>query len=412
MKIHIIFLILFICFFHIFITNYQYPNLILYNSASYLNIPKIYNFSKRISNTPYYKIKKLIKINHYNSKSLNDIILFLTPTRECCNYKFYNEKIKMLNTTFYHFKNLIGTGKGSWGDSNWIVSPGPNAYDIYRPTEFDLMNGVLIGHFDHVILTSGKGGRSNFGHCVQDLLSPLIFVPENIKEKSYVIGSIDEFPFVEEGLLALGFQKNQIIKITIDQMFYCKNLYAFNNKRPYVTFAGLSLVLLREKMYKFFDVKEDPKLYAIVNRKKGMRHILNFNEAFSALNYKYKEINWIIANDCTTFKQTCQEWSLLKMLIVMTGSTQCKAFLLPSKSILCVGLTNICDWAAILVSCSSQHYMCGFDSGMALVSLDSRTLNIKNMLEAVKHCLYHDQYGHWDDFNQDFKCFKKHKYKF
>ena len=34
------------------------------------------------------------------------------------------------------------------------------------------------------------------------------------------------------------------------------------------------------------------------------------------------------------------------------------------------------------------------------------------MLEAVKHCLYHDQYGHWDDFNQDFKCFKKHKYKF
>ncbi|EAX98640.1 hypothetical protein TVAG_403220 [Trichomonas vaginalis G3] len=238
----------------------------------------------------------------------------------------------------YHLYDMYVTYSGCFSDGVHLIQPdneGP--YEI-RMTK----DGPVIDYYENVIAV-GHSQIMNYGHHINDFLSPLMIIPEEIQNKSVIVG-YGLKNLVLETLNALGFE-NKIKFLEEGQWIFAKNLYACARPRPHLSHFGVPQLELSRKLRKFYKVdKIEPTNYYLSNRNTKIRSIYNFNELFEAAKTRFPEIKWKTAPDLIlTVRETALIWSKAKFMFTVTGSNSMKAIFMSSDSVFVDVIGNLLD---------------------------------------------------------------------
>ena len=312
--------------------------------------------------------------------------------REC--KRKTEEKSRVLHTTHYTLKNVIGNMHGSWSiGKTFVYISRWDYYPFKWPWMYEQRDGQICAHFHEVILTGHYHSRSNFGHCITDLIAPILLLPKDVRERSYVIGShLRSFP--NEFLKIIGFKDEQIIYFNETSWFYADRLHAFSKWRPIANINGEINVVLNKLLMEKLNLDHIVPTKYTVNNRKGKRGIKNINELFTAIQQSFPDKQWNIFN---TFEGNISTYAYkyteIKFLVAPVGSNVYNLVFMKPYTTLCIGSSEIYDFYSIFLALSSHHYYYMFSvPGLKHRSLEEWDWNIEIALNAIKQALDSQKY--------------------
>jgi len=156
--------------------------------------------------------------------------------------------------------------------------------------------------FDSVIGFYHFGTRI-YGHFFIDVLAPLTLLSKEIIQNSHYL-FFHNVSYIHEclGIFNVSSDKIHVLKDT--EFVFCNTVYMFS---PWThSFYGyIPYQRLREMFWNHFGlVKDSPKIILMFNRKRGRRHILNFNHIVESLKTKYPHQSFQILPEYNSVAQT------------------------------------------------------------------------------------------------------------
>ena len=371
------------------------------NFAGFIK-PKYLNFKKKISYTPKQNIlSKKILISIGKPNQLISASSFLTFNRSIDYETLHNLSTSFLSirTTWYTISNVYGNDHGSWAFGNSLVFLPFKSYypGQYLPYHFNRNNGKMKYIVDEILLIGHKRCQNNYGHFLADKCVSLMLLPDDVKQRCYIIGN-SYYPVVKEGLLALGFRENQILNFEWGDWFSAQNMHVFANYRPMTCMGGPYVVLVRQKFFEFYDLDSIPATrYAMVNRTSMSRNILNFNELFFLTQSIFSSYNWEkIPDYIGNLSETTKVWTSLRFVFVIVGSSATKGLFMKPNTVMCIPFCNdFLDYTLLNLLTNSKHAVRICNSGMKMFENGIFPINISESILSIKYCLYYDKYKRW-----------------
>ena len=318
---------------------------------------------------------------------------------------FHRNTLKHLSTAFiqsqttlYVLKNSYGTDKGCWACGNYAVHLKKSYFypSQYLPQKFNSRRGKLVFEVDEILLIGHKRCQNNYGHFLADKCVSLMLLPQELKERCYIIGN-DYYPVVNEGLLALGFRKEQIINTTFGQWFFAKKLYVLNEYRPINCMGGPAVNELRMKFFECFDLDAIPATrYGMVNRKSKARNIANFDELYNLTHIRFPNYPWeLIPDYAGNLSETARLWTSFRFVFVIVGSSATKGLFMKPYTVMCIPFCNFFDYTLMNLLSNSLHAIRICSSGMKMFKAGTFPIKLNESLNSIGDCLYYDKYKKW-----------------
>ena len=374
------------------------------NTAGYV-YPEKMQIINQIHETPYDNIfeaqNNMRRINNFNytfcHPKIND---YLTNKEEwgICDRCQMNDFFSFFNTTYYVLQNVYGNTHGSWAvNKTTLVSLPQEHYGlVLSPGWFEIQNESIKYIFDDVINIAHAHTRDHYGHFLADCLIPMLLLPEDVLQRSYVLGGSSP-PFINDGLLTIGIRNEQIINVTFLEWFYAKRMHTFAGKRPSLSFFGYSCLNFNRIMTKKLNLNSiPPTKYFLQNRKQGnFRHIGNFGELIEDVRQKFSGIKWLILPDMIgNYSKTAQIWASARFVWAITGSNSINAVFMKPDTVVVLGMASIFERSSIGIICSSKHFTVLFPvPGMEMYAKNKQIawkLNIPLANEAIERGLQID----------------------
>ena len=370
----------------------------IFNSAGMTSFSNM-SITQQVSETPFQKIAFSHNLAS-NLKDFNYIICgnnindYLVNTNEwgTCQQNYLNQFFAFFNSTYYEINDVFGNTHGSWAvNQTTIVSLGQEHYGfVLAPGWFELGNTSIKYFFDEVIQIAHAHARDHFGHFLSDCLIPMLLLPEEVLQNSYVLGASYP-PFINDGFQTIGIPINHIINADFSEWFYAKKIHTFAGKRPSLSFYGFSCFNFNQLMRKKLKLNEIPATkYFLQNRNQGnFRYIGNFDELFSALKKQIPSIRWLILPDKSLeMAQTAKIWATARFVCTTTGSNALKAVFMKPESVVVLAMANTLEKSAFGIIASSRHYVVLYPvPGMEQFSRDINKawmMDISIAIEAIK----------------------------
>ena len=358
-----------------------------------------------ICKIPLSNIEKAVK--HFSEQKLPKYPFFhcapelrnyLDDDAEVCVDWKQEKNSRILHTKDYTLKNVIGNLWGSWSIGNTLVKIRGEDYHFFRwPWMYDACrSGLIVAHFHEVILTGHFHSRFNFGHCLTDLIAPILLLPEDVRERSYVIGS-PHTSFPNEFLRIIGFKEQQIIILKNNSWFYADRLHAFSKWRPLANINGDMNVIINRVLIEKLNLSHIVPTKYTINNRKGKRGIKNVDELLKAIQEKHPDKEW---NILYTFSGNISSYAYMyteiKFLVAPVGSNLFNMGFMKPYTILCIGSSQCFDFYSVFFAVSSYHYFYFFPvPGLNHFASYEWDWNISIALKAISEALYCERYGHF-----------------
>ena len=304
------------------------------------------------TNISYYPddiIEKLTLIDITQKNSYNHYI-YKTPGLDV-----YTEGRKLNETadeaealhtygTYGIFKNVYVNGLSTFGSKTQYVLP-DNSSEWFSIRRFTRFNGTLRYYFDEMVVIGNQHTRENYGHFYNDLLLPMMLIPEEVRRNVYVMG-YNRSNYHHEGLIAIGFNPSMIIDIEEDDWMFVKRLHTVIKPVPFLFYFGICGRRIHQTFYNYFhlDAIENNR-YVFCNRNKGLwRHLENMDDVVQEARKSFPMINWEIMEDVfPTMRETALNWATIKLIFLPTGSNCVKCVYMKPNSVMVVGLAGKID---------------------------------------------------------------------
>ncbi|EAY14087.1 hypothetical protein TVAG_351350 [Trichomonas vaginalis G3] len=214
---------------------------------------------------------------------------------------------------------------------------------IHRPS-----NGRIIGSYEHVIAT-GHLYSYNYGHFIGDFLCPLMAMPDEILQKSYIFGKA-RLNFVNEFFKCLGFE-GKYIEAGDREWIYAENLYVTANPNPHCAHFGPLYKKLGDIIKKSLNIYDViPNRYIVANRKSHMRVIHNVENLTKALQQSFPENKYeIVVDEKMTLEESAKIFGYAKFMFMVVGSNCFKSLVINPKAVIVLVGTKVYDNSAINV---------------------------------------------------------------
>lgn len=153
----------------------------------------------------------------------------------------------------------------------------------------EVSKGYVTAQYENVIAT-GHLYTIYFGHFLSDFICPILAMPDDIIQKSYILGSAEK-RLVDEYLTPLGLRE-KFINVSDNEWVYTSNLYITANPYPHCSHLGPLYKKLGDKLKNYFNISNLPaRRYILSNRKSYMRQIHNFDNLSKAIQDAFPSIN-------------------------------------------------------------------------------------------------------------------------
>ena len=168
--------------------------------------------------------------------------------------------------------------------------------------------------FDSVIGFYHYGTRI-YGHFFIDVLAPLTLLSKEIVKNSHYL-FFHNASYIHECLSIFNVSSDKIHVFKETQFVFCHTVYMFS---PWIhSFHGyIPYQKLREMFWNHFGlVKDDPKIILMFNRKRGRRHIINFDSIVESLKTKYPHQSFQMLPEYNSVAQTAHLINQAKVFFI------------------------------------------------------------------------------------------------
>ena len=364
--------------------------------------PVYSNVTKRIEKTPKWNIlgkHKILNVaakpKYQYSKCGEEINNYLDQYYGICNDGFINEEPRYLNATHYEIREALANSYGSWAVNGNLIGPTKDDYGQYFWHEFfDMYQGNILYEVNELILTGFVAARTIFGHMMADLIAPILLLPKDVRERSYVVGS--EKKYMNEYLNIIGFSYSRIIKIREKQWIYAHKLHVFNEKRSISSYNGYCVELLQKYFEDHFKLKSiEATRYCLLNRKSERGRIMdNFNDLMAATKKAFPDKRWEQFFEVKDIKETALNWASVRFVVQIDGSNCFNSIFMKKGTILCTGSSTHMDFCSAFFIIASHHYVYWFPvPGVDHINYKHCNISIDFAIDGIRKCLYCDKHG-------------------
>ena len=381
-----------------------YKPILYYNYYDQL-FPIYLFFNESINYTPEQLISQRIQMEY--SSPANDLASFSKNIKKTLKKKYDKKALKTFSslflwtkTTLITLNNVYGNSRGSWAFNGTLINLPRSSYKIYYyPIHFQINRGILRYYVKEMLLIGHKRCQNNYAHFLADKLAPLMIVPQELKERCFIIGN-SNFPVIKEGLIALGFRESQILDCPtkfVKDWFFAEKLHVFTDYRPMNSFGGPPCEMLREHFFNYYNLDLiDATIYGMVNRQSKTRNIENFNELYNLTIEMFPTYNWKqIPDYAGNLSYTAKLWTSLKFSFAMTGSTCSKGIFMKPYTVLCIPTCEELDFTIMNLLVGSNHAVRIFPTGFKHYVKGTFPINIEEAIQSIKECLYYDSHKKW-----------------
>ena len=259
--------------------------------------------------------------------------------------------IRRANSVEYSYiimKNVFVNCYSTFGTKKQFVWPHQSTRHFSR-RRFFKTKGNVICHCNHLIDLGHQLAISHFGHCHHDIFLPLMLIPKDIREKSYIM-CISNFSLMKDGFTVIGFDREHIIDVTDDDWVFAHHYHTITRPLPFLTYFGICCVRFREILDLRFNISSirDTR-YVFCNRIPGKsRHISNMHDVYLSAKRVFPEILWEELQDIfPTIEETAKNWAAIKLIFLPTGSNCVKCLAMKPGSVMVIIMADVFDTAAI-----------------------------------------------------------------
>lgn len=307
------------------------------------------------------------------------------------------KRINDLLCHVYHLTDMYATYSGCFANDKYLIQPKNGGPWEIRMAE----DGTVVGAYENVIAV-GHSQIKNYAHYFLDALSPLIIFPEEIRQKSFIIG-FGIKTLVQETLESLGFE-NKIIFLEQGEWIYCKNLYVAVDPRPHLSHYGYAFNKLSKQLRKFYKVDTIiPSKYLLVNRESKIRSIYNFDELFAAVKQRFPDKPWKKGPDLiATIRETAILWSKVKFVFMPTGSGPVKCLFMAKRTAMVLAFADMFDTSVLMHVGTVNVYCIVFTvKNMKHFSISENYVDIELALKAFEAGISILERGKWPEPHGD-----------
>ena len=262
---------------------------------------------------------------------------FDNPQHVQFNVPMYFSWMGEIDSNYICLKNAIVNRVGAIIINGTLYQvPGPNSNSFCFP-------GKIVEEYDSVIVLSTRFATM-FGHWIKDTLSPFLLIPQDVRDRSYMLIGGKPY-FALETLDILGFNTSRAIILPNDVDYvFAKECHTVYGKRAFLCHFGTALMNLSRIFRERLNLSNSPaSVYAIFNRPiNKRRHITNFKDLIERVTTQLFEYKWEIwPPQMNSVKEAAVKWNGAKIVMCPTGSNMANAIFMQKYS----GLCTICaEW--------------------------------------------------------------------
>ena len=253
-------------------------------------------------------------------------------------------------------------------------------------------SGQLKHLCNEFVLVGNQLARYSFGHMHEDVLLPMLLIPDEVRERAYVFCPPNN-PLFKEGLQLIGFKEQKILLVDEDEWMYANMYHTILNPLPFLCYYGKCCRKFHQIIvdtYNLSNVKNDQ--YVFCNRDKGFcRHITNIDEVFNQTKLQYPQYDWKYLIDIfPTLKETFINWITVKFMFLPTGSNTHKCLAMKPGSVMVVATScDNFDSAAMRIISSSDVFNIWFTvPGMKHFKIQPNYVNVTDAIKAIDIGIY------------------------
>ena len=322
-----------------------------------------------------------------NNQDLKEVKCYTDEYEKDVNTKEYNS-----SAGFVIMKNMYVSFAGTYTMYNFSfldVETNPAIKYIREHPNGKVINGFPL------VIGFGHSNTHCFGHWFYDVLAPLVLIPQEIIDISYVI-AYQKRKMALDTLLPLGIKEDKIIFMNRGQWVFAERLIAAVEPTPHISHFNKATLILSQKLRNYYNFdKIIPTKYCFSNRK-VRRRITNFHEIYRAAVNMFPQYHLLIAPDYKDFGKYGKLWAESKFMFMPTGSNFAKSLFMSENSVLVVGLGDILDQSVGLSAKSHHVFVLYFEIvGMKHFGSYGHSCDVSLALRVISIGLYCAKYGHW-----------------
>ena len=315
----------------------------------------------------------LIKTKKGPSKMhlLNDTILYSEVGPYFLSYMAMDQKTQVKNSTkeliaYYKTGRAIKTHLVEF-HSMFVGYDGSFGYnDKYYSVEYggiwrQNIPGPYVGEVDEVIVLGHSGGYNNFGHMFQDIIQPLILIPDEIKNRSMILMN-----FMRAGrdfIDLWGFRKEQQLFLKRGEWVHASRMHTIISPSAFLTHYAETVLKLKRFLHEKLQLdKIEATDYCFINRcKKCSRYIQNLDEIMNATQLAFPTIEFKKMNDFVGSIYDVQKtWAKVKFVFAPTGSIVLKGYFMKDNSVIVSVATPWGDRAVVILNSMNKIFVLQF----------------------------------------------------
>ncbi|EAY18806.1 hypothetical protein TVAG_268390 [Trichomonas vaginalis G3] len=343
----------------------------------------------------------VVEYIHYNESfkiPRKDILFVLNDGVDQVNYKLnISNQVHHANSivaTIVHLRDCYVSPSTFVATLDSLMYRPPAAW--YIKSLFDFYPGKVVGSYDSVIAL-GHLYVYSFGHFVNDVLAPLILIPKEVRDKSYILCFTSYF-LARKFLPAFGLEK-RFLKLNRYQWVYANHVYVADNPRTHVSHYGpafKNLSILFKEKYNLMDVK--PDRYILSNRKGKIRRVPNFKEVVKTVKTLFPQYNWeAFIDNANSISTICKTWGRAQVLYLVTGSNVFKCFFLPQSCMVIILFGKVYDNSTLFALGSLNIHTCLVIEPQInhAVYPTTEPMSLKKTEDAFKAVIYYLEHKEW-----------------
>lgn len=279
-------------------------------------------------------------INHYYEANYTEIEKYLCDDGKIPHMSgvfFIPSALNHTNATYVDMEYVYACPYGGCANLDGRIFYPDKSNSIPRFGE----SGKVIKYLENVVSLGSKWSIM-YGHWVCDVLAPIMFMPEEVINKSVFLLPVNSTIYAE-AISLLGF--NEILFLKSNQWVFARHFHSVYNPEPVHGCIHYGLKALSNKIKGKLNASNViPTNFGLYNRPMGNRHFFNFEEFIEICHLRFPDIKFYILETLyPTFRESVFAYASCKMYFGPTGSNFANLVWMSSKTVCVVGMGSMHD---------------------------------------------------------------------
>ncbi|EAX99696.1 hypothetical protein TVAG_468660 [Trichomonas vaginalis G3] len=310
---------------------------------------------------------------------------------------FISTALNHTNATYVDFEYVYA---GPYGGSANI-----SGKLVYPSLENNLPHfgesGEVVAYYEDVISVGSKWVIM-YGHWICDALAPLLFLPQEIMNKSIFLLPVNSSIY-REALEVFGFSSDRILFLEHNQWVFAHHFHTVYNPETVQGCIHIGLKKLSNMMRKRFNTTNIvPTRYGFYNRPMGNRHFFNFFEFLEIAKFRFPEIRiFVLETLYPTFRESVIAYASCLMYFGPTGSNFANLVWMNPHTVCIVGFGNMHDDPVIANALIKNIWIVSFQvPGMYHHGSFTGTIDFPLAIKAINKGLFVLKNQRWPENNE------------